>query len=112
LILEGRSWKNPYDSYLSVFADFKIEPRKIFTHSGRPFSDEGLRHWLEQMAKVVAIRTADESLSDLDLAFSNHTSDLCIKDYNILTGSCVESACRSAAFPSMSSQTIPNELIW
>jgi hypothetical protein len=71
---------------------FEIESQEIFGHSVRAFYDGSLKHWSGQSAPIVGMLNADESLSDLDLAFSKRLVDLYVTDHNIPTGFCIDIA--------------------
>jgi hypothetical protein len=76
----------------------KIDPQEIFRHYGRAFLDRSLKDRSEQPATVVGMLNADESPSDLDLAFSRHLIDHSLTDYKIPTGSDVDIACAIGRF--------------
>jgi hypothetical protein len=72
---------------------FEIEPQEIFSYCVRAFYDGSHNHWSGQLAMIVGMLNADESLSDLDHAFSKRSADLYVTDHNILTGFSINFAC-------------------
>jgi hypothetical protein len=72
---------------------FEVEPHEIFSHYVRAFYDGSLKHWSWQHATIVGMPNADESLSDLDLAFCKRPVDLYVISHNIPIGFSIDVAC-------------------
>jgi hypothetical protein len=70
-----------------------IEKQEISSHYVRAFYDGSLKHWSGQPAKIVGMLNADQSLSDLNLAFSKRLLDLYVTDHNIPTCFCIDVTC-------------------